>query len=246
MKIYIGNINDYTTEYLTHLVSGERTDAAMKYRFEADRKRTLLAHALLNHAVSLTHPDMTLPVSPVTDEYGKPHLYFGVHSSSEIHFSLSHSGDYSVCAVSSHNVGVDIEKIGDDKERIADRFFAEEEREYIQDAAGFYRIWTLKESFMKAVGWGMKLPLDAFSVSGLDENTGICSFRPCKSRDDDNKDINEEIAMTLGRSVTDKKTGYYTISGRALSVINGYSLAYSLCFVSPLELKMPDIVYPIL
>lgn len=244
MDIYIGNINDYSTEYLSGLVSEDRVKAAMKYRFESDRKRTLLAHALLNHAVSKKFPDMPLPVNPVTDGYGKPHIHIGPDD--EIFFSLSHSGDHSICAVAPKPVGADIEEIKDDKEKIADRFFAAKERGYVRDAKSFYRIWSLKESFMKAVGLGMKLPMDSFTVSDFNEKTGICTFRSSDNGDDDTKDINSEIEKATGMSLFDPATGYYKISGMALTIVPGYSLAFSICCFTPDKIDVPKISYPVL
>ena len=236
MDIYIGNINDYTTEYLSGLVSAGHAKAAERYRFDADRRRTLLAHALLDHEVSLSHPDMPLPVDPVVDEYGKPHLYpVGLP---EFHFSLSHSGDHSICAVSSGPVGADIEKIGNDKENIAERFFAEEERNYISDADSFYMIWTLKESFMKALGLGMRLPMESFTVTGLDKVSGICSFKPCGYTFSDN------AVDTVQASFVDPVSGNYMISGMTLKEIPGYALSFATYNMDTGRSESPDLHYP--
>ena len=238
MDIYIGNINDYTTQYLTGLVCARHAKASGRYRFDADRRRTLLAHALLDHAVSVSLPDMPLPTDPTVDGYGKPHIFLDAEH--EFHFSLSHSGDYSICAVGKSPVGADIEAIGNDKERIAERFFAKEEQGFIKDSESFYRIWTLKESFMKAVGLGMKLPMDSFTVTELDEETGSCRFKPCGS------DSENTIADSLKDIYFDHKTGYYTISGMTLSKIPGYSLSVALCNTGSGEDDILAIPYPVL
>lgn len=90
-------------------------------------------------------------------------------------FNLSHSGTYVMCAVEldgkKESVGCDLERIGEFRENIAGRFFCREEYESIlaeetEDARAelFYRYWVLKESFMKATGKGMALPVDAFCI----------------------------------------------------------------------------------
>lgn len=227
MEIYIGNINDYSIQYLAGLVSESHVEKSMKYRFEADQKRTLLAHALLDHALSNAFPDIAKPCDPVVDENGKPHIYpYG----NEFYFSLSHSGDHAICAVGSCCIGADIEMIRDDKEKIADRFFADEERGYVKDAASFYMIWTLKESFMKAVGLGMQLPMDSFSVCDLDESTGICRFKPCKD--------------PCLKDFLDKDGRYYMMSGIVINKIPGYSLACALNCSLLNELKTVKISFP--
>ncbi len=71
-------------------------------------------------------------------------------------YNLSHSGDYVMCAVEldgkTEQVGCDLERIGLMRE-------TEEER---RDC--FFRYWVLKESFIKATGRGMALPLNSFSI----------------------------------------------------------------------------------
>lgn len=72
-------------------------------------------------------------------------------------------------------VGCDIERIGIARDEVARRFFCESEWKYIDRYEtetdrknAFYRMWVLKESFMKATGMGMKLPLNAFEI-GFDK-----------------------------------------------------------------------------
>ena len=85
-------------------------------------------------------------------------------------FSLSHSGDMVICAVGDKPVGCDIEQIGTPREKVAERFFAPEEIEYLRSfpladrAREFFRLWTMKESYIKMTGEGLKLPLSSFYV----------------------------------------------------------------------------------
>lgn len=94
--------------------------------------------------------------------------------------NFSHSGQYVMCAAVIGNadtagegirVGCDIEKIGPLRENVAGRFFCPEEYNTIlsgetegEKTELFYRYWVLKESFMKATGKGMALPVDAFCI----------------------------------------------------------------------------------
>ena len=258
MKIYIGNINEYTEGQLSSLVAKERIKQSMKYRFEADRKRSLMAHTLLNHAVSVEYPDVPLPVMPVTDEFGKPHLLIKGDSNegsalSGLHFSLSHSGDYAVCAVNDAPVGVDIEVIGKEAENIARRFFAPEELEYIHDAESFYHIWSLKESFMKITGLGMKLPMDMFCVTDYDKKTGLCGYKyNRKHRSDNNASVAEDPAVSKHLApFTAKDSDIFSVTGSCITYDGKYSLAvcasshsidYSL-YKSLVSVKIPDISF---
>lgn len=99
-----------------------------------------------------------------TGENGKP--YF---ENSKVFYNLSHSGDRVMCALSIDEVGCDVEYKSKNSEKIAKRFFAVEEVDYItsamENAAGaFTKIWTLKESVLKASGCGLSFPMNEFSV----------------------------------------------------------------------------------
>ena len=85
-------------------------------------------------------------------------------------FNLSHSKSYALCTIALGNdaqnqLGCDLEFIGQRREGVAERYFCPEEVEMLQNTEDFYRIWVLKESFMKATRMGMKLPMDAFSFA---------------------------------------------------------------------------------
>ena len=69
----------------------------------------------------------------------------------EIFFSLSHSGNFTVCAVSSENIGVDAEKIRSihNKEKILYKFMSEEK---CTDDEEFFMKWTSFESRVKYFG----------------------------------------------------------------------------------------------
>ena len=90
-------------------------------------------------------------------------------------FNLSHSGTCVMCAVCMDGrevrVGCDVEKTGQLRMNIAMRYFCKEEYELIKEAGSaeektdlFFRYWVLKESFMKATGKGMALPVNSFCI----------------------------------------------------------------------------------
>lgn len=99
--------------------------------------------------------------------YGKPYL----QDYPDIHFNLSHSGRYVICAIGSCELGIDIQQSGSPHLKAAKRFFCENEYNWIINhtdnesiKSAFYRIWTLKESFVKTVGSGMNISFDKFEV----------------------------------------------------------------------------------
>lgn len=96
---------------------------------------------------------------------GKP--YF---EGNPVYFNISHSFDKVVVAIFRDRVGVDIEIIRENKEKIARRFFHEKEWEYLSKISienyprEFTKIWTKKESYIKMTGEGFKRPLNSFNV----------------------------------------------------------------------------------
>lgn len=109
-------------------------------------------------------------------EYGKPFL----DASLNTYFNLSHSGELAILAIAATDLGADVEFIRpmDDFEKVAEGFFSEHEvaalREYPQAERlrAFYRCWTRKEAFVKAIGEGLSIPLGSFAVS-LDEHSAV-------------------------------------------------------------------------
>ena len=94
---------------------------------------------------------------------GKPHLI------DQAPFNLTHAGDYAVLALSGQSVGVDLERFRPiDWRRISERFFHPVERVFLAESSepekDFFRIWTLKESYLKAEGTGFSVSPASFAV----------------------------------------------------------------------------------
>lgn len=147
-------------------LSAYRREKADKVKFPEDKKRSVAAGMLLNQGLSaygLRECDMVYE----TNQNGKP--FFREYP--QIRFSLSHSGEYVMAAFSDVEIGCDIQQMKKTDLKIAQRFFAPEEYAYIKEQEeesaqeeAFYRIWVLKESFLKAVGTGMALSMTDFSI----------------------------------------------------------------------------------
>ena len=104
---------------------------------------------------------------------GKPYLGTGQGERLPLMFNLSHSGTYVAAAFGTEDVGVDVELIRTGKQKIAQRFFAEDERKYLEKCwtdEAFTGIWTRKEAYIKAVGTGIAMSLDSFST--MEEQVG--------------------------------------------------------------------------
>ena len=90
------------------------------------------------------------------DEMGKPYLKDGI-----LQFNVSHSGEYLAIAISEKPVGVDIQGPKEIKEGLYRKVVQREETDLIgtDRKKDFIRLWTLKESFVKAEGKGLRISL---------------------------------------------------------------------------------------
>ncbi|MDE6663064.1 MAG: 4'-phosphopantetheinyl transferase superfamily protein [Lachnospiraceae bacterium] len=175
IKTYIINTRQYEDEAAFNTavesVSPYRRQKIALLKNVKDKMRSLAAAVALNTALKeygLEERTMEYDVG----KQGKPYFRYNP----EIRFSLSHSGDYAICSIGTHETGNDIELIKSGRERVAKRFFATEELDWIYETQDprerdnrIFRIWTMKESFLKVTGRGMSLPLKDFAVIMSDD-----------------------------------------------------------------------------
>ena len=139
-----------------------RQSKALACRQDADRVRNAGAGWLLQNSLLLAG----IPVADqvfVNNPWGKPRLA----GREDLHFSLSHSGHWAVCALSDLPVGVDVEAPRCTP-AVARRFFHPEELTS-EDSVFLTRLWTAKEAFVKSLGRGLTIPLDSFLVRLTDD-----------------------------------------------------------------------------
>ncbi len=117
-------------------------------------------------------------------EHGKPDF----RRDCGFHYNISHSGDYVMLAIADKPVGVDIQLMKPLARDIASRFYSSDEIDYLNEISkdissleymeAFYRIWCLKESYVKCSGKGLGQGLDSFSVlDRLDDSSIIMDGR---------------------------------------------------------------------
>jgi 4'-phosphopantetheinyl transferase len=160
--IYFATTDSFADQFYARLeaaLSVRDRDRASSFIFERDRRLFVLAHALLDRAISLTLGHDAWRIR--TGSRGKPEL---VDQQCKLNFSLSHSGKLAVCAIASkHKVGIDAEILNRAVacEGVASDCFGESEQKQLRacDPAKttdlFFRLWTLKEATLKALGTGL-------------------------------------------------------------------------------------------
>jgi 4'-phosphopantetheinyl transferase len=149
----------------------EEASRADRFRFAEDRTAFIAAHALLRGMLTAATGQPPAAWRYDLGAFGKPHLA-APFAASGLRFSISHTRQVVACALArDHAVGVDVETISERStgDAIAERFFAPDEARRLSQAppdrrlALFFRLWTLKEAFIKATGEGMSRPLDSFA-----------------------------------------------------------------------------------
>lgn len=142
-----------------------------RFKFQEDKLRCLMGELLLKYALEKYY-SLGYDKEIITeDEFGKPHL-----RDKQIFFNISHSGKWAVVACYVNDTGIDIERIENPPYEIMLNTFTKNEIEQIencapQEKAGmFYKIWTLKESYIKMLGQGLSIPLHSFSIDAWDKN----------------------------------------------------------------------------
>lgn len=171
-KLYVIPLGPQMTpverERLLPYIPAEKRARIGAFRQWQDAQRTVLGYSLLSHLLAAETGERRESLKLVFDYYGKPHW-----PGSGLHFNLSHSGEWIACGLARTPIGVDVEKVQPIDLEIADNFFApsevadlrslpqEKQQEY------FFTLWSLKESYIKAEGLGVSIPLHSFWFKAL-------------------------------------------------------------------------------
>ncbi|MBK8724486.1 MAG: 4'-phosphopantetheinyl transferase superfamily protein [Holophagaceae bacterium] len=135
---------------------GRRT-AAARFRQPLDALRCLAAEALFRHGAAELWQLAPEALATAPGHWGKPFLVGHPHR----HFNLSHSGPWLLCAFHDGPVGVDVEAASSKALDAAAASLSPAERSRLEGlgdedrAAACLRLWTLKESLLKAAGTGL-------------------------------------------------------------------------------------------
>ena len=153
---YVCDISELNDLPGAELLICARRERMLRYLHREDMARCLAAGLMLRRVFGDNRAKHIL-VSPL----GKPYLSGGPY------FNLSHSGNKVVLLVGNQELGVDIEQIVPYSQPVAQRVFTDSEQTWLksqQSNEAFYRLWTGKESIMKAMGLGFQLPPESFEI----------------------------------------------------------------------------------
>jgi 4'-phosphopantetheinyl transferase len=167
---------------LKSLLSPDEVNRSDRFLKDGDRDRYVFAHGVLRTILASCCEAEAGALTFGIGDFGKPFLVDCPTGSESIEFNLSHSGDLVLIGVASGcTLGVDVERLSRKVEfkDLSDRFFSTEEAETIrrlpegENRRVFFDTWVCKEAFIKAVGDGLTMPLDSFSVRFDGERTMV-------------------------------------------------------------------------
>lgn len=166
-------LNSEKFNSLMSYVSKERNRKILQFLKWEDAQRSLIAELMVRSIAWYKLGVDNDRIYFEKNEYGKPYL----RNYHNFHFNISHSGEWVVCAVSIFPVGIDIERIKSIDLQIAERYFSKEEYSYLMEIEDekkeerFFELWTLKESYIKAIGMGLSLPFNSFTILAYENDT---------------------------------------------------------------------------
>lgn len=158
-----------TTAGFLEILSESEKHKAQSFNNKLLRDRFILVRAILRQTLAKYLQKEPYELTFETSEYGKPYLTYGA-----VHFNLSHTADYLMIAVANFaDIGIDVEiiKPRSNLTGLATRCFSTRELydwqqlQTAQKTEAFYRLWTKKEAFVKAVGRGIALGMEQCEVN---------------------------------------------------------------------------------
>ncbi|MGQ4665500.1 4'-phosphopantetheinyl transferase family protein [Metabacillus halosaccharovorans] len=171
VAVRIEEIDHTLCDRLSTYLSPDRRKMLRHFKFPEDQLRSLFSELLVRTYVIEKWGLSNDTVTFVKNKFGKPALA----GFPQVQFNLSHSGHWVVAAFDELPVGIDIEEIVPIDLAITDYCFTRLEKTQLDVQPGektlehFYKVWTLKESYIKAVGRGLSIPPQSFSIVYVDD-----------------------------------------------------------------------------
>jgi len=175
VDLWLAKLDEFPEEEGNHL-SVEEQARAERFIYQKHKnlfiKRRSILRKLLSSYLSIKPNEIVIKQTNL----GKPYV---ANVGTEIFFNISHSKDYVLYGFSREaELGVDIEFLNADieAELISKHFFSSEEITLIRSSKGeyktdaFFRLWCIKEAYIKLVGKGLSFPLDQVLVKDTMEN----------------------------------------------------------------------------
>lgn len=154
-------------DWVINMLYPARREAVLKFKNKKAAYVSMTAGLLLQEVVKDVLGLLAEEIVIGKNEHGKPFI----QGHEEFKYNISHSGNMVMLAYSKQEVGADIEELRNKDIKVAKRCFNKSEYDYVlgkgqddNDAVTerFFRVWTMKEAYLKYSGKGISVPLDSF------------------------------------------------------------------------------------
>jgi len=150
------------------LLSPSEQQRLQRFRFADHARRYEIGHGALRLILAGYMNEEPAAIQFTQGPRGKPFV-----AGKGPYFNLSHSAKLALIGIAAVEIGLDVEKVRhlESLVEIARRHFSPSEFDALNALEGdaqqlaFYRCWTRKEAYIKALGEGLSMPLDIFDVS---------------------------------------------------------------------------------
>ncbi|MCX6231643.1 MAG: 4'-phosphopantetheinyl transferase superfamily protein [Bacteroidetes bacterium] len=173
-------------DYKYKLISAlpiEQQDKYDNYKHSGNLQRSLLGELMIRKILSEKLNIHPAHIPLLRGNNGKPYI-----ENQDLHFNISHSGKWVVAAFSDKELGIDIELIRDANYNVAERFYSKAELLHLNSIMDenarkkyFFDLWTLKESYLKAIGTGLTKSLSSFTIEIKYNSISITDDKPIDS-----------------------------------------------------------------
>lgn len=177
MKLYYFNeVDCFDEKLLTEfgdIISEERREKLLKFRNKADSVRSFIGEILVRYAHESEYGELECTFN--RNEYGK--LF--IENNKKFQFNISHSGKWVICGTCSEEIGVDVEEVRDIELPIFKYILNQNEIDNMnklniqEQKKLFFKTWTIKESYIKAVGKGLSIAMDSIEIISQDNELFI-------------------------------------------------------------------------
>jgi len=174
IHIWRANLAELASAGDLEILDDDERERSARFVKPEHGSRYATAQALLRRMLSAYTGRSVQDIAYRRGPNGKPYLL-----DSSLEFNITHSGDLLLAAVTlGREVGIDIEHVRPERPvmSLAKRYYTPAEVAWIgtlqkeEQARAFFRLWTLKESFLKARGTGLPGGLNTFEYALVDED----------------------------------------------------------------------------
>ncbi len=167
------DFTDLGDRQVNNLLSKQEQIRFLRFRPATKKAEFLASRLLLRHLLTQYTKCDPSETEAIPNDMGRP-FWEEAGNNVDLFFSLSHTKNMICCALSRNKeIGCDIESLQPRKyqENLTDRVFSKKEHKFYRELPTtssiefFYRSWTLKEAFAKALGQGLRIPFTSLSFT---------------------------------------------------------------------------------